>query len=301
MKHSKTIRAAALIMLFCMVLPALASCNSFSNTEYAVVSEGIISADGFIYDKYENSTVRITGVENTPILLNIPAEIDGMPVVELAESAFENDTTLLYLELPKDASIKLGKRVFSGCTSLVSVNLAGSVTSLPLGAFEECKNLSMIEGLSSITEIGDQAFASCTSLAYIMIPEGLQSLGSEAFRGCTSLSSVTLPESLTSLGESVFWGCESLAAAEVNGSADIPKYAFLNCTALADILIGDKVTSIGEEAFRGCRALYSIKIGKAISNIDSYAFHACDSLTEIRFGGKRGNITIGDGNEALGG
>lgn len=300
MKHSKIIRAAALVMLICLTLPALTCCNSFSDTEYAVVSEGIISADGFIYDKYENSTVRITGIESMPLLLKIPAEIDGMPVVELAESAFESDTTLLYLELPADASIKLGKRVFSGCTSLVSVNLAGSVSSLPLGAFEECKNLAMIEGLSAVTEIADQAFASCTSLSYIKIPEGLMTLGAEAFRGCTSLSSVTLPETLTYLGESVFWGCESLVRAEVNGSAEIPKYAFLNCTMLADIAIGNSVTAIGEEAFRGCSALYSIKIGKGVSNIGSYAFHACDTLTEISFGGKRDNITIGEGNEALG-
>lgn len=300
MKHSKLIRAAALIMLLCMALPALASCNSFSNTEYAVVSEGIISADGFIYDKYENSTVRITGIENMPLLLKIPAEIDGMPVVELYESAFADDGTLLYLELPTDTNIKLGKRVFSGCTSLVTVNFAGSVSSIPLGAFEDCRNLTTIEGLSAVTEIADQAFASCSALAYIKIPGGLASLGAEAFRGCTSLSSVTLPETLTYLGESAFWGCESLAKAEVNGSCELPKYAFLNCTMLADITIGDKVTAIGEEAFRGCISLYSVKIGKGVTNIGSYAFHACDALTETVFSGKRENITIGEGNEALG-
>ncbi len=298
MKYRFLIRAAALCLSLCTALPALASCNSFSDTEYAIVSENNVSSEGFIYAKYENSTVKITGIENMPPLLTIPSEIDGMTVVEIGDSAFENDEMLLYLELPS-TPIKLGKRFCSGCISLVSVNLANSVTSLPLGAFEECRNLSMIEGLSAVTEIGDQAFASCTSLAYINIFDKLTSLGNEAFRGCTSLSSVTLPETLTSFGESVFWGCESLVKVTANCSS-IPKFTFLNCTALTEISIGDNVEVIGEEAFRGCRALYTVSFGKKVSNIADYAFHACDLLTEITFSGNTDKITVGEGNESLG-
>ncbi len=299
MKHGFLIRAAAVCLSLCTALPALASCNSFSDTEYAIVSESNVSSDGFIYDKYENSTVKITGIENMPALLTIPSEIDGMPVVEIGDSAFENNDMLLYLKLPS-SPIKLGKRFCSGCISLVSVDLAGSVSSLPLGAFEECRNLAMIEGMSAVTEIGDQAFAGCSALAHIKISDSLTSLGNEAFRGCTSLSSVTLPETLTFLGESIFWGCENLVRAEVNGSAEIPKYAFLNCTALTEVIIGDSVESIDEEAFRSCRALYTVRFGKKVNNIADYAFHACDSLTEITFSGSKDEITVGDGNESLG-
>lgn len=299
MKHSKAILASALILLICTVLPMLTSCNSFSDTEYAVVREGIISAEGFIYDKYENSTVRITGIEHMPLLLKIPAEIDGMPVVELAEAAFADDTTILYLELPKAASIKLGRRACSGCTSLVSVELAGSVGAIPIGAFEDCDNLSMISGMSAVTEIGDQAFAGCSSLACIDLPSGLTTLGAEAFRGCSSLASVTVSGPLSTVGESVFWGCESLARAEISGGAAISRYMFLSCSALTEVVIGDTVETIGEEAFRGCGSLYSISLGKSIKTIEEYAFHACDSLADISFAGSRAAIDIADGNEAL--
>lgn len=298
MKQRFLIRAAALCLSLCTALPALASCNSFSDTEYAVVSENNISSEGFIYDTYENSTVKITGIENMPLLLTIPSEIDGMTVVEIGDSAFENDEKLLYLELPS-TPIKLGKRFCSGCTSLVSVNLAGSVSSLPLGAFEECRNLAMIEGMSAVTEIGDQVFAGCTALAYIKIPGSLTSLGNETFRGCTSLSSITLPETLSSIGESIFWGCENLVKVTW-GASSIPKYTFLNCTALTEISIGDNVEAIGEEAFRGCRALYTVSFGKELSTIGAYAFHACDSLSEITFSGDKDKLTVGEGNESLG-
>ena len=299
MKTSFLIRLTAFCLTVLAVFPALTGCNSFQNTEYAIVSEGILSADGFIYDKYENSTVKITGMENVPALLKIPAEIDGMPVVEIADSAFEGNEILLYLEFP-EGNIKLGKRAFSDCIYLVTVNLSSSVNAIPLGAFENCRNLTVIEGLDNVTDIADQAFAGCTSLTYVNMPNGLTTIGTEAFRGCLSLADIVLPETLTYVGESAFWSCNSLSKVNFGGSAKVPKYAFLDCASLTEVIIGDSVKAIDEEAFRGCRTLYSVKIGKNVSTIHAYAFHACDSLTEVNFAGNKNNISIAEGNESLG-
>ena len=293
------IQTAAIFLAICLSFPSLTSCNSFTDTEYAIVSENHISKEGFVYDKYENSTVRITGIEDMPLLLTIPEEIDGMKVVEIGESAFEGNQMLLYLKLPS-TDIKLGKRFCSGCSSLVAADLSNSVKSLPLGAFEECRNLSMVAGAEAITEIGSQAFASCTSLSDLTVSDSLVSIGDEAFRGCTSLTSMTLPDTLTFIGESAFWGCENLAKITVGGSPAIPKYAFLDCIALSQVILGDNVESIDEEAFRNCRALYSITFGKNLSSIASYAFHACDSLTEVVFKGDKNKVNISEGNESLG-
>lgn len=298
MRFKHFIKTAAMFLAICLYIPSLSSCNSFSDTEYAIVSENHVSKEGFIYDKYENSTVRITGIEDMPLLLTIPEEIDGMKVVEIGESAFEGNEMLLYLELPS-TDIKLGKRFCSGCTSLVSVNLSNSVKTLPVGAFEECRNLSMISGTSALTEISSQAFASCTSLSDLKISDSLVSIGDEAFRGCTSLSAMTLPDTLTFIGEAAFWGCENLVKVTVGGSLSIPKYAFLDCTALSQVILGDNVSSIDEEAFRNCRNLHSITFGKNLNSIANYAFHACDSLTEIVFKCDKSKINISEGNESL--
>lgn len=293
-------RCATLLLVLCIAMTAFASCNSFSETEYAIVSENNISSDGiFIYDKYENSTVRIKGIENAPKTLVIPEQIDGMAVVEISDSAFAGNDTLIYLELPKTA-IKLGRGFCSGCVSLMGVNLSGSVTSIPDNAFEECANISLIEGADNVTDIGSQAFAGCSSLARFNMPKNLVSIGAEAFRGCSSLACVTLPETLTSVGESAFWGCEGLVSVTWNSSASVPQYCFLYCTRLASVTLGDNIEIIGEEAFRSCFSLYSINFGKNVKEIGNYAFHACDQLTDITFANKKNEIIIGEGNDSLG-
>ncbi|MBQ7354797.1 MAG: hypothetical protein IJW62_04675, partial [Clostridia bacterium] len=111
--RSSILRRTASLLLICLALTALSSCTGFSETEYAIVSENNISSEGFIYDKYENSTIKITGIENTPAVLVIPEAIDGMQVVEIGDSAFEGNDVLIYLELPK-SNIKLGRGFCSG-------------------------------------------------------------------------------------------------------------------------------------------------------------------------------------------
>lgn len=288
-----------LLLLMALILScSAASCAGFSGTEYAVINENITSADGFVYDKYENSTVRITGMESLPAILRIPEKIDGMPVVEITDEAFADNEKLFYVEFP-NTSIKLGERVFGGSVALLTVNFSGAVTAIPANTFEGCTNLVAVENAESVIEIATQAFADCSSLSRFSIPSKLEKLGAEAFRGCTSLASVVIPESVTDIAESVFWGCTSLVSAEIHSGTAIPSYCFLNCNALTRVLIGDKVTAIGEESFRGCRALYSVEIGSGITEIADYAFHACDELTDVKLPSKY-NIKIGEGNESLG-
>ncbi len=288
----------ALLCLSLITLPLIfASCNSFSETEYAIVGEGL-TFDNYIYDQYENSTVRITGVENMPSQLVIPETINGMTVVEIGEEAFAYSKTLLYLELPK-GNIKLGKGFCAGSDALICVNFSDSVSVIPEIAFEGCINLALIDGMGELTAIESQAFAGCSSLTSLSFPETLTSIGNEAFRGCTSLTNIKLPSSVTAIGESAFWGCSGIAKADLECSADIPEYCFLDCNSLTSVKIGDSVTAIKGEAFRNCRSLYSIEIGSSCKTIGDYAFHACDSLTEIRFTDKN-DIAIGEGNESLG-
>ncbi len=281
---------------FCLCLLCAVSCAGFSETEYAVISEGHVSADGFIYDKFENSTVRITGHESIPALLIIPAEIDGMAVAEIADSAFSGSDILLYAEFP-ETDIKLGKRIFENCSGLASVRFSSFVNTVPAFMFSKCTNLVAVDCSENLTEIGDQAFADCAFLTSFSAP-ALISIGDEAFRGCTSLVTFTLPENITYIGSSVFWGCENLVSARVECKADIPPLSFLGCTALTDVSVTGAAV-IGDEAFRGCSALYSITFGKELKSIGDSAFYGCDSLAQITFLGNKNEVNISEGNEAL--
>lgn len=55
----------------------------------------------------------------------------------------------------------IGGYAFSGCSSLVSVNIPSSVTSIGKYAFSVCSSLASVDIPNSVTYIGDQAFYNC--------------------------------------------------------------------------------------------------------------------------------------------
>ncbi len=159
---------------------------------------------------------------------------------------------------------------FSGCSSLIGLELPSSLTSIGAWAFNDCSSLSSIVFPSSLTSIGRGAFygsgireihnaSPCfivedgvlfdsekKTLIYCfdkgkiryVVPSSVTSIGDGAFWGCSSLSSLELPSSLTSIGNGAFWGCSSLSSLEFPSS----------------------LTSIGLWAFGGCFSLKFIKV-----------------------------------------
>ena len=85
--------------------------------------------------------------------------------------------------------------MFSGCTSLLTVNI-------PKG----------------VEKIGSDVFLRCTSLRSISIPEGVTSLGRSAFQLCSSLVFVNIPRSMRSIERLVCVGCSSLKEIHYNGT-----------------------------------------------------------------------------------
>ena len=185
------------------------------------------------------------------------------------------------LVIPDDVT-KIGKRAFSGCSSLSSVTIPNSVTSIGGGAFYNCSSLTSVTIGNSVTSIGEHAFSDCSSLSSIEIPNSVTSLGYSAFSGCSSLTSVTIGNSVTSIGYSAFSGCSSLTSIEIpNSVTRIGSSAFNGCISLTSIEIPNSVTSIGNSAFSGCSSLSSVSIGNSVTEIDNYAFDGCSSLTSI--------------------
>ncbi len=206
-----------------------------------------------------NDEIRIDGTYFIPTgSLTIPEKLNGRTVTQLANSAFEN------------------------CTSLTGVTLSNSLTSIGSFAFKGCASLSSITMPDSITNIGQNAFENCTSLTNITLSNTLTSIGSSAFKGCTSLSSITIPDSVTSIGVKAFENCTSLISITIpNSITDIGHNAFENCTSLTNITLSDNLTSIGNSAFKGCTRLSNISIPNTVTYIDSKAFENCTSLTSV--------------------
>ncbi len=127
----------------------------------------------------------------------------------------------------------IGGYVFSGCSSLTSIELPNSITSIGWGAFEGCSSLTSIELPNSVTIIDHEVFSGCSSLTSIELPNSITIIGWGVFSGCSSLTSIELPNSITRIGWDFFSGCSSLTS----------------------IKLPNSVTSISEEAFRGCSSL----------------------------------------------
>ncbi|MBR4200312.1 MAG: leucine-rich repeat domain-containing protein, partial [Oscillospiraceae bacterium] len=121
----------------------------------------------------EDGEVMITGfTDDLPAVLEIPAEIDGMPVTGFAQFALAQ------------------------CGKLKEVTLPDTVTAFGMQTFWGCENLEKVTLPSTLKGLYEAAFAQCTALKSVTIPEGCETIGNLVFAGCTSLSEVSIPESV---------------------------------------------------------------------------------------------------------
>ena len=262
----------------------------------------------------------VTGIgEATDNEIVIPDTYNGLPVTDIADSAFSGITGITSITIP-DSVTSIGESAFSNCTSLTSVTIGSSVTEIGDYAFRECTSLTNVYitniaawcGIeftnytanplyyagnlylngelttelvipNGVTSICDYVFCGYTSLTNITIPNSVTSIGEQAFLGCTSLISITIPDSVTFIGSWAFGNCTAEIIWQDNPSiTEIGYYAFSNYAGTS-ITIPNSVTSIGELAFFYCYSLESITIPDSVTYIGKYAFYDCTSLTSVAF------------------
>lgn len=227
----------------------------FINAEEANADENV--GNILSYEKYDNY-IAITGCDESATSVDIPVEIEGLPVTEIGYSAFSDSTGLANITIP-DSVTFIGSDAFSGCTSFESIEVTdnnGYYSGMDGVLFD--KNVTEIikypDGnkntaytiLDSVTEICEGAFSGCANLVNVTIPGYVTSIGEDAFYGCMSLESVTIPDSVTVIGDE----------------------AFLGCTSLASVTIPDSVPEIGYSTFSGCTNLDSVTILNPDCEID---------------------------------
>lgn len=89
----------------------------------------------FLYE-VTDSGILLTGWNGTAKTLEIPATLDGKPVVAIGDGAFR-DSEVECVTVPNGV-ISIGWFAFSGCYRLSTVSLPASVTAIGYGAFEHC-------------------------------------------------------------------------------------------------------------------------------------------------------------------
>jgi hypothetical protein len=84
----------------------------------------IDEAAAFLFDfetTSDGTGIIIKGYNGASANVVVPATLGGKPIVEIAARAFENNTTLVSIDLPDSIRV-IGERAFAGCTNLREMN-----------------------------------------------------------------------------------------------------------------------------------------------------------------------------------
>lgn len=179
----------------------------------------------------EEDTVVLREYCGSDAVVDVPARVNGLPVVRLDDWCFDSCAFLEAVNIPEGVT-SLGRECFARCTQLHSVSLPDSLQWLGAGAFANCIRLRWIgipdqvrsippmcfinSGLrqmhlpGDLRHIGNGAFSLCRALREAVLPPRTQKVEMNAFRDCDELQQLTMNEGLTWVGGDAFAGCSGL-------------------------------------------------------------------------------------------
>lgn len=250
----------------------------------------------FQYQVSENEVTIVGYVGTIEGTLEIPAEIDGLPVTRVEDDAFIKQNQLVEVVIPASV-IEIGSTAFHDCENLQVFTVAEEnpvycvkngllldkgekvLIRCPSGRYGEVTDIP-----DTVFLIGAMAFSNCTALYDITLPKDLQTIGDGAFMNCTAIQRMILPENLRRIGMMAFSNCQSLSEVIVpSGVQTLPDSAFADCIALQRVTLSEGLTNISVAAFRNCTALQEVQLPDTLESIKSNAFENCSSLQRMHF------------------
>ena len=251
----------------------------------------------YTYEKGEYIT--ITGYNGNAQKLEVPSEIDGIPVREIAAYAFWECDSLVEIKIPEGV-VTIGESAFGACYNLEKITIPKSVLNIsgciwggndkiitagpigsgcnlefgwdetiPIYGFFGCGDLERVILPEGIKYISYGAFENCERLKEIELPESVQSIGALAFAKCKNLERIIIPKSVEHLGWPVFILTNNVV---VYGYEDSEIELYAKQYGLKYESLGKKVDDTKEPETPGCYE-YSLKAMKATIQYLDYFYN----------------------------
>lgn len=226
-------------------------------------------------------------------VIEIPQEVDGVTVVEIADGVFNTMVT--------------GK-------NFASVTLPATITAIGERAFQNDHTLRAVY-ISATTPptVGANAFHWMRSDLIIVVPDGCEQAYREAWTEYADfitseyelahkplfeikdgvlksynpadelVTDIEIPDEVNEIANGVFAYREYIASVNLNNVTVIGSRAFENCVNLTSVTFNANTVSIGSEAFFGCAKLTEVNL-YGIQTIGDGAFNGCYLLTKVDIG-----------------
>ncbi len=284
MKRTVNLKLTACFMAVLMILTSLSAgfvsacpdvdVYTYNDFHYEIRSD---YDDDYNEIRYISITYYCGNEEN----IEIPSEINGLPVTDIEYKAFcENEI-------------------------IKSVTIPSSVTSVGDMAFENCKNLAQITLPDTLTYIGQDilsgtAFAKENTnegLLYygkyllsadklgvpenVTVKDGTAYISAYTFMDCR-VKTVNLPSSLKIIGDNAFYLCDELTSVNIpEGVTEISYGAFWGCSTLDEVSLPSTLTIIGGSCFADCVSLKSLDVPESVDELPDGMLAGCKSVTEF--------------------
>lgn len=267
---------------------------------YAEVSE-YDALDKDIYNGFEYAVINgeavITIYYGGEMTVEVPSEINDIPVTGIYKSAFEESTSE---EIIIPESVKnIDKLAFYKCTNLKNLTIKG-VETIGESAFALCNALENITISGNCTAIeGDEPFISCENLQSITVTDGNGAYSSEngvlynkdktillAYPASKTDKDFKVPSGVKEISISAFYGSSYLETVDLSGVETIGAYAFEDSKSLKKAVLSDSLKTVEIYAFASCLAMDSIRVPESVETISDYSFgyksdNTANSMTTV--------------------
>ena len=269
---------------------------------------GIKYDDNLYYlkiDKDKDDTydyVVITGCEKTAVSVDIPSEINGLPVTRIGEGAFTLTEKLESVTIP-DTVTAIEGNAFQ-MSGIKNITLPDSIKEIDSQAF--CAtNLTSVDIPDSVETLGDGIFQGCYELKTVNLGKNVENIGSGAFEDCSSLGSIKIPDSVNYIGYGAFKGTpitdnqngikyadtwvveadKNSASIEIKeGTKGIAERTFSEYSSLEEVTFPDSLEYICKYAFLDCPDIQEISTGDGLKVLNEEAFSGCTKLKSFTMG-----------------